>query len=321
MSLPHIPVARPSYPLPFYSTTTTTLHTTTSATIGAILHLTIPTPLTPIPTSYTTPPIPDSPASKAYPYGLPILVLTELDAVVYDPSGRKVVSTVTTVQTAPGGGATEMADGKAYLKNAWGEWTPAERGGVVAGIVLVVVFMMGMGVWCCCRSGAWEKRGRKKGRRRSSLREGDRKRWRWDTKKKIGLPKDVEMESEVGGKDEAKRPEVRGAKRMEGLPKISITRQSPETPQEDLHGTRAVRGREPAGEPYQMSGALQVPRRPAATLLRSPVSAAHVGAEGRQATQFVGEADQRRTSAYRAMRAQERREERARAYVQESGHV
>ncbi|KAL8778827.1 MAG: hypothetical protein Q9213_007219, partial [Squamulea squamosa] len=248
------------------------------------LHLSIPSPLTPIPISYITPPIPDSPNSKAYQYGLPILVLTELDAVVYDPSGKEVVSTVTTVQKAPG--ATAVADdggdahGGPYLRNAWGDWTKAERAGVIAGIVVAVGCTMGMLVWLCCRSRAWGNRGERKRRRRRM-----RERGRWMGKgRKSGkeekdeeVQKDVELESDPGGKEGGKR----SPRRVEA-PEISVPRGDPQTVQEELNSAPADRGREPTEESYQMSGALQFSRSPTPMQPRPPVSAISNGFEGHQ---------------------------------------
>ncbi|KAL9029785.1 MAG: hypothetical protein Q9180_006987, partial [Flavoplaca navasiana] len=238
MSLPYMP-ASPSHSLPFYTTTTTTLRTTTSATIGAVIHLTFPTPLTPIVTSYTTPPIPDSPASKVYPYGLPILVLTELDAVVYDPIGKEIVSTVTTVQAAPPGATGGASDGEKvdrdeYLRNTWSEWTEAERASVIAGIVVALVFTIGMLLWCCCRTKAWGKRGGRN-RRRSGTRgkNGRREQKHKRLEKEDEVTKDVELESDVRREPGGKDIEESSAKRVEGLPEISITRESPDTVRQD----------------------------------------------------------------------------------------
>ncbi|KAI4226567.1 MAG: hypothetical protein L6R36_003052 [Xanthoria steineri] len=279
MSPPQMP-AGPSNPLPFYTTTTTTLHTTISATIGAVLHLEIPTPITPMPTSYTTPPTPESPASKAYPYGLPILVLTELDAVVYDPLGNEVLSTVKTVQARPGG-ATEAVDdsGKtdrdADMRNAWSDWTKAERAGVMVGLVIAVVITMGMLLWCRCRNRAWDRRGVR--RRRKRMRE---EKWGKEESKKIGrvekkndVPKDLELASGPGGRAVEKEVGAKSSKRREGLPEISVSRESPGTVLKDRKGAPADGDRKPTGKPYQMSGALQIPRSPAPMQLRAPTAA------------------------------------------------
>lgn len=322
MSLSYMP-ASPSHPLPFYTTTTTTLRTTTSATIGAVIHLTFPTPLTPIVTSYTTPPIPDSPTSKAYPYGLPILVLTELDAMVYDPLGKEIVSTVTTVQAAPRGVIGDANDGgkvdrDEYLRNAWSEWTEAERASVIAGIVLALVFTIGMLLWCCCRSKAWGTRGGRK-RRRSGMREKNG--WRGKKNNRVEkedeVMKDVELEYDARREAAGKDIGVSSAKRIEGLPEISIIKESPETVRQDPSLPPANGGLQPAVELYQMSGALQVPRSPSRSPLRSPVSAVQAKPERLRGIEIGSEISRGRISTYRAMRAREKREERARAYVQE----
>ncbi|KAL8910714.1 MAG: hypothetical protein Q9171_004007 [Xanthocarpia ochracea] len=312
--------ALPSYPLPYYTTTTTTVRSTTSATIGEVLHLTIPSPLTSIPTSYTTPPLPDSPASKVYPYGLPILILTELDAVIYDPSGKEVVSTVTTVQIAPdatgaAGDARTVDQEEYFLRNAWDDWTRTERAGVIAGVVVVVGFTLGMLLWCCCRSKAWGRRGERKKRRSIRGRDG----WRGRPKKGGGAEeddarqKDVELESDPGGRAAEEKGRARTQRRAEGLPGINISRGSPHAVQENLKEAPSDREREFIGKPYQMSGALQISRSPAPAQLRSQLSAISDRAGELRDTQLGREASGARISAYRAMRAQERRDEHAKA--------
>ena len=317
MSLRYMP-ALPSYPLPFYTTTTTTVRTTTSATIGEVLHLTIPSPLTSVPTSYTTPPRPASPASKVYPYGLPILILTELAAVVYDPSGKEVVSTVTTMQTAPdatraAGDARNANQEEYFLRNAWGDWTRTERAGVIAGVVGGLT--LGMLLWCCCRSRAWGRKGERKKRRSIRGRDG----WRGRPKNGGGAEeddarqKDVELESDPGGRAAEEKDGAMTPRRAEGLPEISISRGSPHAVQETLKEAPSDRGREFTGKPYQMSGALQIPRSPTPAQLRSPVSAIPDRPGEFRDIQLSREASGARISAYRAMRAQERRDERAKA--------
>ncbi|CAO1603343.1 hypothetical protein XANCAGTX0491_006931 [Xanthoria calcicola] len=306
MSPPQMPAAGPSNPLPFYTTTTTTLHTTISATIGAVLHLDFPIPITPIPTSYTTPPTPDSPASKAYPYGLPILVLTELDAVVYDPLGSKVVSTVTTVQAAPGD-APEAVDDSGKMdrdgdsSNAWSDWTEAERAGVMVGMVVAVVITMGMLLWCCRRNRASERGGETK--RWTRMRE--EKWWKKESRKigraekKKDVLKDLELASDPGGKAVEKEVGARSSKRRQDLPRINFSRESPGT---------VLKDRMPTGEPYQMTGALQIPRSPAPMQLRAPTPAVQVGVEKVQKPPLGTEASRDKTSAYRATREEKRRE-------------
>ena len=249
-------------------------------------------------------------------------MLTELDAVVYDPIGKEVVSTVTTVQAAPRGATGGASDGDnvdrdEYLKNAWSEWTEAERASVIAGIVVALVFTMGMLLWCCCRSKAWGKRGGEKRRRSEMMAKNG-----WRGKKNKGVEKEGESTNDVELASDVRREAVGDdvgestAKRVEGLPEISITRESPDTVRHDTSLPPATRGLQPAGE-YQMSGALQVPRSPSRSQLRSLVSTVRVGTRRLRDTELGSETSQGRTSTYRAMRVQERREEKARACVQE----
>ncbi|KAL8643774.1 MAG: hypothetical protein Q9226_008132, partial [Calogaya cf. arnoldii] len=240
-----------------------------------------------------TPPIAVSPASKAYPYGLPILVLTELDAVVYDPSGKEVASTVTTVQVPPGTTGAVDDGGKPYLRNTWNEWTEAERTSVIAGVVVAVVFTMGMLLWCCCRSRAWGKRGERK-RRRSRMRErgGGNREKSGRVEMTDESPRGLELESDPGGKAAEKEVEARNSKRVGGLLETSVSRGSPDTIREDLNGAPADRGREPGDGPYRMSGALQVPGSPAPTQIRgiqSSVTTAPDIGNGRRLTSEIQE--------------------------------
>ncbi|KAL8808644.1 MAG: hypothetical protein Q9200_004160 [Gallowayella weberi] len=323
MSVPPLP-ALPSDPLPFYTTTTTTILYTTTATIGAVLHLTIPTPLTPVPTSYTAIPLPASPDSKAYPDGLPILVLTELDAVVYDTSRNEALTTVTTVQKPPGATDTVEAERDAYSKNDWGDWTGAERAGVIAGIVVTVVFTTGMLLWCCCRHTAWGRRAERK-RRRRGVRH--REKGSWGSRIKTGLRGgmaervgskqiSVEMETDPEGLVEDDAGGDFGSRAREGLPETSVSRTTVRSLPEVTVEVAPDQGREPVGETHQMSGALKLPQSPSPAQQPSPTSEVYSGAHGVGGTQLSNQATVGRVSAYRAMKEQEKRDERA----SERGH-
>ncbi|KAL8906822.1 MAG: hypothetical protein Q9207_001810 [Kuettlingeria erythrocarpa] len=176
-SSPSIPrlSASVSHPLPFGATSTITLSTTTSATIGAVLYLTIPTASSLHPTPYTLLPVPTSLGAKFYPDGLPVLVLTQVDAVVFDADGGRLLSTVTAVQREPdttGGVKTEGAS--TVVGNGWAGWTKAQMDGVIVAGVLVAAIVAGMLVWCVRRRGVWQRRGERKMRR---MRERRRKWW------------------------------------------------------------------------------------------------------------------------------------------------
>lgn len=323
-SLPRMS-ASPSYPIPFGFTTTTTLTTTTSATIGAVIRLTIPTPSTPILTSYTTPPLATSSGAKEYPYGLPILVLTQLDVVVFDAHGGGVISTVTTVQRAPG--ATAMGiegdgDMRLYERNDWGAWTRRERGGVIAACVLVVGVVVGMLVWCVTRKGVWERRGERKRRRM----KGRTRWWRMqDPERSVRGNKQRarDRKRERLGTDDEERAGWEGNRQEE--PRTSEervrARAAPATVPAVPNGeVREIAGthRGPAVAIYQTNGALRpdsfnqiqhqalIPesQRNKTGLPDTPRSSGGSGGSGR-------------VSAYRALRAQQRRAERAMPYLQD----
>lgn len=175
--------------LPYYTTTTTTLHTTLSATISQVIHLSFPS----APsgngdhTLYTLPPLPTSADGKAWVEPLPIAVVTQLEAVIVDEgtAGRhkgQVLSTITTFASPPdvtaspaGGGGAAAGDGggggsevRTDVDNSWGHWTGAQKGGVVAAVVIVGVLSLGMVLWCLFRKGVWGRRGEEKRRSGSS---------------------------------------------------------------------------------------------------------------------------------------------------------
>ncbi|KAL8806722.1 MAG: hypothetical protein Q9182_001119 [Xanthomendoza sp. 2 TL-2023] len=311
------PPGLPSDPLPFYTTTTTTLLYSTTATIGAVLHLTIPTPLTPVPTSYTALPLPASPDSKAYPNGLPILVLTELDVVVYDTSSNEALTTVTTVQKAPGATDAVKADGDAYLKNDWSDWTGAERVGVIVGIVVTVILTTGMLLWCCCRQTAWGRRTERK-RRRGGVRQSGISSWgsrirtglRGGKAEKVDSKQiEVEMETNPEGLSEEDTGGDFDSRGRNGFPETSVSRAAVRSLPEVTVRVASDRGREPVVESHQMSGALKLPQSPAPAQYPSPTSEAYSGAQGVGGTQLSNQATLGRISAYRAMREQEKSDE------------
>ena len=135
-------IAAPSDPEPFATTETITVSTTTSATVGAVVYLTIPTPLTPETTSYTTLPLPKDPTAKAYPNALPVLVLTQLNAVVFDPVANEIVQTITTIQQPPPGAVTVSSAQQTQVAdamNGWSTYPKLQQDIMIAAFILVAI--------------------------------------------------------------------------------------------------------------------------------------------------------------------------------------
>ncbi|KAI4207462.1 MAG: hypothetical protein LQ346_000507 [Caloplaca aetnensis] len=324
-SIPRLSASVP-HPLPFGATSTTTLSTTASATIGAVLHLTIPTASSPHPTPYTLLPVPTSPGAKFYPDGLPVLVLTQVDAVVFDVDGGRVLSTVTAVQRAPDAtGSVKTEGASAVIGNGWAGWTKAQMDGVIVAGVLVAAIVAGMLVWCLQRRGVWQRRGERKMRR---MRERRKKWWRdlRDEPRSIGkgVHKAARRERKRLGSDDEERAEAW---------KRSM-REAPRRPEEMKDGTergravvravrqekaRTVAGRNhgPAEEAYEMSDAV---RRPDSfnqiqqqALIPQYIPCGQRDADTPPDSGSSGKSlASRDTSKYRAWRAQQRRAENAR---------
>ncbi|KAL8965991.1 MAG: hypothetical protein Q9183_003581 [Haloplaca sp. 2 TL-2023] len=309
--------------LPFYTTTTTTLHTTVPASVGQVLHLTIPAADPTERMSYTTPPRPKSPDEKAYPYPLPILVVTQLEAVVSDSGpGGKILSTITTVRGAPGStdtGASFQMGGE--VGNDWKDWTAAERGGVIAGAVVAAGIVVGLLLWCMLRRRVWEKRGQRKRRRmeeRSQTWAGGNQ-WRShgeENGEKDGMEVGAELKRDVEEKIKEKGGTRSLSAQQQGTAigaETTDARMAPEmsvsgVPDQSLATTRGT---------YLMNGALPnassreaTQSQPNATL-NPPQSVRHV------TTPVANEDSGERVSPYRAWRAEERKAERAKAYRQD----
>ncbi|KAL8998478.1 MAG: hypothetical protein Q9188_006093 [Gyalolechia gomerana] len=319
--LPTFPASH-AYPLPYYTTTTTTLTSTITATVGAILHLTIPTPSSSIPTSYTTPPLPTSSEGKEYPLGLPILVLTQLDAAVFDPERGSVIMTATTVQGTPDAPTVTEAgsagSAQAYKLNGWSDWTYHEVGGVIAAIVITAVVTLMSLCWCAKRRRVWEKRGR-----RNMMKKGGRGWWRTEhvpnrdvagaetkfSKKGWRMRSDDE-ESSVG------RNRQESSKGTAGSTNTVARLGGGRTVQHDEAQVEAVQALSPAKEVYQMSGARQSTPSPVSNLQGQPVPGSQNTQQGYLAPHPISEGSRGTMSAYRLMREQERRQERAIPYPQ-----
>ena len=144
----------PSYPTIYGATRTTTFTTTVTAEVGDVVFLKFPTPtptgfpLLPTPLEWATRKWPGVAASKDYPNGLPVLVLTQVEGVVvntmFGSGTTTTLITATVVQGVPPAFTTEAEAaklGRADLAYQWGTWGRGERAGVVVASVLCVVLI------------------------------------------------------------------------------------------------------------------------------------------------------------------------------------
>ncbi|MCJ1480715.1 hypothetical protein MMC06_000870 [Schaereria dolodes] len=171
-------------PTTFGATVTTTVTTTQTATLGQVIYLTIPTPATPPPLQYTSIPFPTLPDQKQYPSGLPILVLTQVNNVIIDPSGN-VLETATIVQGPPPVGPTLPSGQKVILVppvTGWRSWTAGEQAGVIVAAVFLGVGLIATGIWVCC-----VHRRRRKVEREAKKRHRDGRRGSRHKKEKSGV--------------------------------------------------------------------------------------------------------------------------------------
>ncbi len=182
---------------------TTTLSTTVTAFEGSTSQVQYPNPPRTHATQYTLVPSPTDPASKYFPNPLPILVLTEIDAVVVNPAGQ-VLTTITSVQTAPTGDIVYQSN-SSILKTScrdWACWSAGKKAGVIIGAVLgffLLVLVLVCCYCCCCRRGSRKKRRRDEELGKSQIRAVKR----GSTKEKTGdshLRRDA-----VHGRDERLR--------------------------------------------------------------------------------------------------------------------
>ncbi|KAI9815449.1 MAG: hypothetical protein M1827_002583 [Pycnora praestabilis] len=139
-----------SYPTPWGATRTTSFTTTATAAPGEVVYFQFPTLASLPPLEYTTLPSPTSPNSKQYPNGQPILVLTQVDGVIVN-SRNSAFTTATIIQAVP----TPYNDpngvklGLVAPSYEWSSWTSAERGGVIAAIILSILLLVGLSVYTC----------------------------------------------------------------------------------------------------------------------------------------------------------------------------
>ena len=196
----------------------TTPASTQTATLGQVIYLSIPTLATPTPVQYTTPPSPTSLDQTQDSSGLPILVLTQVDNTVVDPSGS-ILETATILQGLPSEEPT-LPSGQPLLSvlpdNGWGSWTAAEKAGVIVAALLLGLGLIAAGICVCC-----VQRKRKKAERDMEKRlSGPRRRGSGREEEGRGIGGAVVREwlQDFGRKRE--RGERKGKRRVkdEGLP-------------------------------------------------------------------------------------------------------
>ena len=143
-----------SGPTIYGATRTETFYTTITATPGDVVYIPFPTLTTPEPVEYTTIPVSASinRTEKVFPNGQPILVLTEVDAAVFNPTINDIAYVQTLLQAPPPPPTEDPRSGKIALANPswkWDTWTTAEKAGVV-GACIVAFFATGtLLIWLC----------------------------------------------------------------------------------------------------------------------------------------------------------------------------
>lgn len=225
------------------ATRTTTFTTTTTATVGQVVFFAFPTLATHQSFQYTILPSPTSLSSKQYPDGLPILVLTQVDGIIVDPSGQ-ILTTATIMQTAPMSPMSPNGEQVTLVpgSNTWQDWTQAQRGGVIAGIVFSVLGLIAVSVYLC-----HVRRKRKK------------------------IEKDMETGPRGDGrrtKSRTRKKEKRGPRGIAGLAGVEMGPAAMRSGHENMSSgppprrsgvgrTDQLPGRDGRGAQYQMAGALQ----------------------------------------------------------------
>ena len=139
-------------------TTTTTITSTVTGTPGGLLYLEFPAATTTQPLSYTD--MPRASDGKEYPTPLPILVLTQYDAVVVDSTGS-IIETQTVIQSPPPVGPTLPAGydpgTKVYLSPpiwGWGGWSRNGQAAfcVALALMLLVIAATSVLLWIFARA-------------------------------------------------------------------------------------------------------------------------------------------------------------------------
>jgi hypothetical protein len=144
---------QPVASLTSYGATQTTKFTTTvtAAPSQGTFAIIFPNPLIIEPLQYTTLPPPLDPASKCNPSSLPILIVTDVVAVILNANGVPV-STGTSVQTPPVQPTISRADLMTPGCSSWKCWTPGQRAGTTVAIVIFIIATIAVMWWgFCCK--------------------------------------------------------------------------------------------------------------------------------------------------------------------------
>ncbi|KAL9032398.1 MAG: hypothetical protein Q9214_007986, partial [Letrouitia sp. 1 TL-2023] len=138
--------------------------------------------------------------------GLPILVVTQLDAAIWDVAAGRVLSTATRVFGPTGAvesGATSSTGSSSAeagdKKDAWEGWSWAERGGVLAVSAVCAVALVGVLGYVL-------------------LKRGKRRRWWLELELERKREREVERGALLSGKEKEKEKE----RKIEGLEDIEV---------------------------------------------------------------------------------------------------
>jgi hypothetical protein len=140
-------------PLTTYEATRTTTFTTTITALsseGRVMNILFPNPPLTEPLQYTTPPPLLVPASKCYPSPLPILVITDMVAIIVNMNGVPVSTGTFTQTLPPQSTATRISEAKLLMDpncSSFSCWPPGQRIGTAVAISLFIVGVMGLLYW------------------------------------------------------------------------------------------------------------------------------------------------------------------------------
>ncbi len=203
------------------ATRTTTFTTTVTGTPSEVIYIAFPTLTSTLPLEYTTLPSPSNSNSKIFPNGQPILVLTQVDGVIVDPTGQ-TISTATVVQAPPPLYPTLPAGNKINLVDPsykWATWSRGERAGVIVAIVVAVLGMIAAFWYVCAQR-------RKRTRLEKDMEKGPLRGGNTDKKKKKKRNKELTMSGALGGLgrvfSRARPSNQSGPRGIEGLETVEI---------------------------------------------------------------------------------------------------
>ena len=240
--------------------------------------------------------------------------MTQLNAVVFDPERASAVTTVTTVQGSPHATSVAGSGGvEAYVKNEWPDWSKGEKVGVIVAVAVAGLVTAGMLLWCACRRRLWEQRrgtrnvkghgrrwGRGKGRCGRSGKDVDE-----ELAKRKGTSLDSDHEEKMFSEGMRREPTKRTQRSMD-TEESSNSAPAWTVPKIVVEGSPGT-----AQEAFETSGAVLSAPSPVRLHQGIPALASGIGQAGLSVSQPSSDGSGR-ISAYRAMRAQERRAERAR---------